>query len=157
MNASLTIERVNDMIRTDKELELMKDRLRQDQDLINRQIEQLKEMGLNKEQINRVIEPTLCFYEQLKEEVEYYERIKKGEFGTLENFLNLGKFFIGARIFLGISQKELADRLSVSEAQVSKDERNEYHGITIEKAQRILEALGVKLITKVEYIPPKIA
>jgi len=47
--------------------------------------------------------------------------------------------------------------LGVSEAQVSKDERNEYHGITVEKAQRILEALGIKLISTVQPFPKKLA
>jgi len=58
---------------------------------------------------------------------------------------------------LGINQKELAQKLNVSEGQISKDERNEYHGVTLEKAQRILDALGVTLTTKVEHIPEKIA
>ena len=47
------------------------------------------------------------------------------------------------RIANGLSQRELADRLAdrlgVSEPQVSCDECNEYHGITIERAQRILD------------------
>jgi hypothetical protein len=33
------------------------------------------------------------------------------------------------------------ERLGVNEAQVSKDESNEYHGISVERAQRIIDAL----------------
>jgi hypothetical protein len=33
----------------------------------------------------------------------------------------------------------------VHETQVSRDERNEYHGITIERAAKILEALDVEI------------
>ena len=33
----------------------------------------------------------------------------------------------------------------VNESQVSRDERNEYHGITVDRASRILDALGVSL------------
>lgn len=145
------------MIRTDKEFTAMKERLLQDEKLIKIQREELTKMGLTEEQIDRVIEPTICFYEQLKEEVSYYERIKRGEFDALENFLGLGKILIGARIALGLSQCDLANRLGVSEAQVSKDERNEYHGITVEKAQRILDALGIKLISTVQPFPKKLA
>ena len=29
----------------------------------------------------------------------------------------------------------------MNEAQVSKDEKNEYHGISVERAQRIIDAL----------------
>ena len=49
------------------------------------------------------------------------------------------------RIALGLTQRELAERLGVHESQVSRDERNEYHGITVERASRILDALGVEL------------
>jgi transcriptional regulator with XRE-family HTH domain len=49
-----------------------------------------------------------------------------------------------------VSQRELAERLGIHESQVSRDERNEYHGVTVERANRILEALGVKLRSVVE-------
>lgn len=48
------------------------------------------------------------------------------------------------------SQRDLAARLGVHESQVSRDERNEYHGITLERAGRVLDALKVKLQTEVE-------
>ncbi|MDP9378989.1 MAG: helix-turn-helix domain-containing protein [Chloroflexota bacterium] len=41
-----------------------------------------------------------------------------------------------------MSQRELAERPGVSEAQVSCDERSEYHGITVDRAQRVLDAMG---------------
>lgn len=37
------------------------------------------------------------------------------------------------------------ERLGVHESLVSRDERNEYHGITLDRAARILDALGVEL------------
>jgi len=52
-----------------------------------------------------------------------------------------------------MSQRELATKLEVHESQVSRDERNEYHGITVERAIRILEALGAKLQTTVMEAP----
>jgi len=39
---------------------------------------------------------------------------------------------------------------SSKDAQVSRDERNEYHGASIEKVQKVLEALGVTLKSEVE-------
>jgi transcriptional regulator with XRE-family HTH domain len=53
-----------------------------------------------------------------------------------------------------MSQRELARRLDVHESQVSRDERNEYFGITLERAIKILDALNVRLHTKVEVAPP---
>ncbi len=145
------------MIRNEREYQEMLQRLDQDRNFIAKQKEALEQMGLNKEEVERAMEPALSFHEQLKEEVEYYERVKRGEFEAIQNLLGFGRLLIGARIALGMSQRELAERLDVSEAQVSKDERNEYHGITVEKAQRILDALGVTVTSKVEYLPEKVA
>jgi len=65
----------------------------------------------------------------------------------------LGRLLIGARIYRGLSQRELASRLGVHESQVSRDERNEYGSITVERASRILEALGVELVSELEPGP----
>jgi len=46
----------------------------------------------------------------------------------------------------------LAERLGVHESQVSRDERNEYNGVTVERADRILEALGVEMTTRVKKV-----
>ncbi|MGA2447310.1 MAG: helix-turn-helix domain-containing protein [Polyangiaceae bacterium] len=52
---------------------------------------------------------------------------------------------LALRIALGLTQRELAERLEVHESQVSRDGRNEYHGMTVDRASWILDALGVKL------------
>lgn len=92
---------------------------------------------------------------QLKEEVESHERLKRGEFEQLENLRGLGHLLISVRIAQGISQRELAKRLNVHEPQVSRDERNEYFAITLERAVNILEALNFRIRTKVEVAPPR--
>ena len=48
---------------------------------------------------------------------------------------------------------ELASRLDVNESQVSRDERNEYRGITLDRAQKILDVMGVTLTTTVAQAP----
>jgi transcriptional regulator with XRE-family HTH domain len=45
---------------------------------------------------------------------------------------------------------KLARRLHVHESQVSRDERNEYFGITLERTIKILDTLNVQLRTRVE-------
>jgi ribosome-binding protein aMBF1 (putative translation factor) len=92
---------------------------------------------------------------QLKEEVESYERLKRGEFDELENLCGLGYLLIALRIAQGVSQRELARRLEVHESQVSRDERNEYFGITLERTIKILDALNVRLHTKVVEAEPE--
>ena len=90
------------------------------------------------------------FHLQLEEEVESYEKLKRGEFEELENLHGLRSLLMALRIAQGVSQRELARRLNVHESQVSRDERNEYFGITLERAIKILDALNVKLRTRVE-------
>ena len=64
----------------------------------------------------------------------------------------VGQLLVAARIAQGISQRELAERLSVHESQISRDERNEYHGVTVERAHRVLEALQMEIRTSVEMV-----
>ena len=72
------------------------------------------------------------------------------EFGSLKNFEGFGRLLIALRIYQGWTQKSLAEALGVDPSQVSRDERNEYHGITLERASRILEVLGETLTISVE-------
>ena len=138
------------MIRNESEYQEASSRLAEEQARLAEHSERLKSAGLNEDEIKRVIDPMESFHLQLREEVESYERLKRGEFEELKNLRGLGHLLISLRIAKGISQRELASRLDVHESQVSRDERNEYHGITLERAGRILEALKVTLHTTVE-------
>jgi DNA-binding XRE family transcriptional regulator len=114
----------------------------------------LKELKLAKEEIKRVLDPIQSFHLQLKEEVQSYERLKRGEFDEVRNFDGMGRLFVALRISQGMTQRELAERLGVHESQVSRDERNEYHGITLERANRLLDALGADTRTAVMQVHP---
>lgn len=133
------------MIRNENEYQEAVRRLGEERERLVEQRKRLEEMGLAAEEVKRVLDPLSSFHEQLAEEVESYERLKRGEMGELRNLHGLGRTLVALRIALGITQRELAERLGVHESQVSRDERNEYHGITIERATRILDALGVEL------------
>ena len=67
----------------------------------------------------------------------------------MQNFAGIGRLFIALRIAKRLTQRELAERLEVSETQVSRDERHEYHSVTVGRANRILEALGVEVTSVV--------
>ena len=107
----------------------------------------LVEAGLSREELKRAMEPLISFHQQLVEELQIYESLKSGNLGEVSKLDGMGQQLVGLRIALGLSQRELAEKLGVHESQVSRDERNEYHGITLERANRILEALGVRLKT----------
>lgn len=140
------------MIRNEQEYREAARRISDESDRLKQQEQKLVEMGLEREEVKRAMEPMMSFHQQLKEEVESYERLRRGEFEELRNFEGVGQLLVALRISQGISQRELAERLGVHESQVSRDERNEYHGVTVERAQRVLDALGVEIRTTVEKV-----
>lgn len=138
------------MIRNENEYKEAVARLEEERNRLAEHRARLKEAGLSDDEIKRVIDPMESFHLQLKEEVESYERLKRGEFEELVNLRGFGHLLISLRIAKGLSQRDLAKRLDVHESQVSRDERNEYYGITLERAVKILDALNVRLVTQVE-------
>ena len=137
------------MIRSEAEYKIAVRRLSEQSERLKQQAVHLRKTELTKDEVKRVLDPVRCFHEQLKEEVQSYERLKRGEFDELQNLSGMGQLLVALRIAKGVTQRELAKRLDVSESQVSRDERNEYHGITVDRAQRVLEALGVTISTEV--------
>lgn len=130
------------MIRTDAEYAQARTRLLDERKRLSEHEASMKEAGLDAVQRKRAIDPLRSFTLQLEEEVAAYERMQRGSFEPVTNLAGLGQLLVGARIFAGISQRELAKRLGVHESQVSRDERNEYRTITVDRATRILEAIG---------------
>lgn len=140
------------MIRNELEYQEAVQRMTEEATRIKGERVKLQEMKYSKEEIKRALDPVRSFHQQLKEEVKSYERLKRGEFEELHNFEGVGRLLIALRIAKGVSQRELAERLSTHESQVSRDERNEYHGVTVERANRVLEALGVEIRSVVEAV-----
>lgn len=138
------------MIRSEAEYREAVARLAEEKKRIAAQKAQLQTMNLSADEVKRVLDPIRSFHLQLEEEVESYERLKRGEFEEIRNLRGLGQLLISLRIARGFSQRELAERVGVHESQISRDERNEYHGITLERAARILDTLGVDLRSTVE-------
>ena len=138
------------MIKTEHEYLEAKQRLEAEFKKIAEHKNKMKKAGLTKDQVKLALDPLSSFALQLHEEVEEYEKLKRGQFDIIENLNGLGHTLVALRIFKGVKQKELADKMNVTESQVSRDERNEYHGASIEKIQKVLNALDVKLKSKVE-------
>lgn len=113
--------------------------------------------GLDADQVKRLTDPMISFHEQLADDVRAYECLSRGEFQALRNLHGLGRMLVGLRIYLGLSQRELAERLGTDPSQVSRDERNEYHNISVARVSKILDALGVNLISTLDLtsnVPP---
>lgn len=145
------------MIRTEAEYGRAKQRLEDDKAYLEQLKQALGQQGLTQAEVERAMQPALSFHMQLLEEVEAYERMRRGQFEALDNLPSIGRWLIGLRIYRGWTQKQLADTLGVSEAQVSRDERNEYHNVSTEKAQRILESLGANFSMRIDDLKPDVS
>jgi plasmid maintenance system antidote protein VapI len=135
------------MIRTKREYEAALKKVEQNNEALSKQKEELKKLGLTKEEINLAMSPLINFRNQLKEEIKVYEGIKNQDWNLIFSLADphkIGTFLIALRIAFDLTQRELASILGVTEAQISKDERNEYHGISFERAIKIMEVFGVK-------------
>jgi ribosome-binding protein aMBF1 (putative translation factor) len=139
------------MIRTENEYREAVARFDEERKRIEAQKAELKRLGLSAAEVKRAVDPIQSFHLQLQEEIESYQRLKRGEFDELSNLQGIGELLIAARIARGLTQRQLADKLGVHESQVSRDERNEYHGVALERAARILEVLGVELRSTVVF------
>jgi DNA-directed RNA polymerase specialized sigma subunit len=145
------------VIRSEKEYREAVERLRKDEEVLALQKEKLEGLGLSEEEVRRALDPMLSFRAQLEEEVGWYESVRRRDFGIIRDLSAVGTLLIALRIANGLSQRELAEKLGVSEAQVSRDERNEYHGITVDRAQRVLDAMNETLTSRVEDKPLALA
>jgi len=138
------------MIRTESEYKEAVERLEAEKVRLQQHRAHFISLGLSEEEVERAMQPLISFHLQLGEEVESYERLLRGDTAELSNLHDLGRVLVGLRIALKLSQRELAKRLGVNDSQVSRDERNEYRGISLDRATRILDALGVEVKFQVQ-------
>jgi hypothetical protein len=137
------------MVRDEQEYQATVKRMAEDRLIAGRQRAALEETGLSPDEVERAMQPLLSFQAQLAEEVTWYERIKRRDFGVISRLTAIGRLLIALCIVSGLTQRELAQCLGVDESQVSRHERNEYYGVTLERAQRVLDAMNAMLVTRV--------
>lgn len=83
----------------------------------------------------------------LEAEIGEYEALRNQDSQTLElsSFAELPGALIKARIAVGLTQRELADRLHLKEQQVQRYEANGYVGANLARIQEVVDALGIRL------------
>jgi len=57
------------------------------------------------------------------------------------------------RLANGLSPQEVAGRLGVRPAHLSRDERHEHHGTTVERGHLILDRFGERLTARLDEKP----
>lgn len=91
---------------------------------------------------------------ELREQLKEYESLRSGSRRVLqvESFDEFPRALIKARIGSGLSQRELADRLSLKEQQIQRYEDTEYASASIERVKEVVKALGIK-VSKEIFLP----
>jgi HTH-type transcriptional regulator / antitoxin HipB len=88
----------------------------------------------------------------LKLELAEYEELKSGRIAVfqIESFNDLPTALIKARIALGMTQKELAEKIDTQEQQIQRYEANHYHAISFNRLMKVVQALGISFKNSVE-------
>jgi len=90
------------------------------------------------------------YQSQLKEmqhDLDEYDALRDGRVTSreLDSLAGLPDALIRARIAARLTQKELATRLGLQEQQIQRYESTRYNGVSLERAQAVLDALGVRI------------
>jgi transcriptional regulator with XRE-family HTH domain len=93
--------------------------------------------------------------EELRRQLHEYEQLRAGEVTArnLGSLTDLPRALIEARIAGHVTQKQLADRLSLAEQQIQRWEATNYAGVGIERMQNVADALGARITEKVSFGP----
>ena len=86
------------MIRNETEYQEATTRLQGERERATTLKKELKSQGKATDEIKRLADPMESFHLQLAEEVESYERLKRGQFTEIENLHGLGRLLVGLRI-----------------------------------------------------------
>ena len=85
----------------------------------------------------------------LEEQLREYESLKAGNFEitNLNVVAELPATLIKARISQGLSQRDLAERLSLKEQQIQRYEATDYASASLTRINEVVSALGVEANT----------
>lgn len=85
--------------------------------------------------------------EDLEAELAEYDALRHGKVATLEaeSIVGIGEALIKARIMRNLTQRELAERLSLAEQQIQRYEVTKYRGVAAERLQQVADALKLRV------------
>ncbi len=94
--------------------------------------------------------------DELRAQLTEYEALRRGEVAVLEldSLGELPEALIRAREASGLSQQALAERLGLKKQQVQRYEATRYAGVSLERLQSVVDALGVTIREQVVLPAP---
>ena len=82
----------------------------------------------------------------LQQEIEDYEKLKQQQTSIkIASIKELPLALIRARIAMGMTQKELAEKMGVKEQQVQRDEANQYSSAGFRRIAEVADALEIQI------------
>jgi ribosome-binding protein aMBF1 (putative translation factor) len=87
----------------------------------------------------------------LEDQVKEYEKLRSGKYKVLKgsSFYDLPIELIRARIALGLTQKQLAEKVGLKEQQIQRYEDTEYATASFSRLTEIIRALGLDIEEKI--------
>jgi HTH-type transcriptional regulator / antitoxin HipB len=82
---------------------------------------------------------------ELQQEIADYDRLRSGKVTNfpIDSLQDLPLVMIKARIAVGMTQKELAEKIGVQEQQIQRYEANNYRAVGFDRLQEVMSALDV--------------
>jgi len=133
------------VIRTEDEYRVGLRRLEESKRAIADTYAALQQQGLDMATIDMLLASMRVLQRDVQDEAVAYEKARAFDFGQVP-FAGLGRLLIGLRVGRHMSVSDLAEALGVDKGNVSRDEKNDYCGITRDRIERILAALNVELM-----------
>ena len=82
----------------------------------------------------------------LQQEIAEYKSLKQQQISIkITSIEELPLALIRARIAMGMTQKELAEKMGVKEQQVQRDESNQYNSAGFRRIAEVADALGIQI------------
>lgn len=130
------------MIHTDRQLAKTREQ-------VDRLLASIADDGIQLSGIDPVIAQAsrLAVVEQVRElteDIQEYELLRQGAVPVpdLDEVQHVHSNLIRARIALGLTQRDLAERLGIAEQQIQRYEANEYAGASLTRLREVAAALG---------------
>jgi len=85
--------------------------------------------------------------DELRQRIAWYEALQRSGGAKIEvqSLEGVPAILIQARVAAGLTQRQLANLLEVSEQQVQRDEKTRYAGASLDRLIAVVRALGVTL------------
>ncbi|MXP54226.1 helix-turn-helix domain-containing protein [Pantoea sp. Seng] len=138
------------MIKNDKQLTITKRKAKE----FEAAIQNMKNEGIHPLLFQAQINALKLQHDELISEIEDYEQVKSGSYAVFDvkNISELPKALIRSRVYLGLTQLDLAQKLGMKEQQVQRYENTEYASASFSTILSVVDALDLK-ITEGVFLP----